>query len=67
MSQTYQIFTDSSCDLPQERADAYELHVVPLTVQMNGKSYRNELDGREIALATQIVHGHFISIAYDKK
>ena len=51
MSQTYQIFTDSSCDLPQERADAYELHVVPLTVQMNGKSYRNELDGREIAFS----------------
>ena len=51
MSQTYQIFTDSSCDLPQERADAYDLHVVPLTVQMNGKSYRNELDGREIAFS----------------
>lgn len=28
---------------------------------------RTRLDGREIALATQIVYGHFISIAYDKK
>ena len=26
---------------------------------------RTQLDGREIALATQIVRGHFISIAYD--
>ena len=26
---------------------------------------RTRLDGREIALATQIIHGHFISIAYD--
>lgn len=26
---------------------------------------RTQLDGREIALATQIVQGHFISIAYD--
>ena len=28
-------------------------------------SARMQLDGREIALATQIVRGHFISIAYD--
>ena len=28
---------------------------------------RTQLDGREIALATQIVHGHFISIAYNKR
>ena len=28
---------------------------------------RTRLGGREIALATQIVYGHFISIAYDKK
>ena len=51
MNTNFQIFTDSSCDLPQERADAYGLHVVPLTVHMDGKNYHNELDGREIAFS----------------
>ena len=45
---TYRIMTDSSCDLPQELADAYGLAVLPLTVTAEGKTYRNWLDGREI-------------------
>ena len=40
--------TDSSCDLTQELADKFELTVVPLTVDINGKVYTNYLDGREI-------------------
>ena len=40
--------TDSSCDLPQELVDKFELTVVPLTVDISGKTYVNYLDGREI-------------------
>ncbi|MBR3148781.1 MAG: DegV family protein [Eubacterium sp.] len=42
------IATDSSCDLPQELAEKFELTVVPLTVNISGKVYNNYLDGREI-------------------
>lgn len=44
----YVLLTDSSCDLPQELADQMCLRVAPLTVDMDGKLYRNYLDGREI-------------------
>ena len=37
---TYRIITDSSCDLTQELADAYGLTVLPLTVTVEGKTYR---------------------------
>ena len=40
--------TDSSCDLPQNLADKFGLTVVPLTVDVEGKVYKNYLDGREI-------------------
>jgi fatty acid-binding protein DegV len=40
--------TDSSCDLPQELVDKFELAVVPLTVNIAGKVFNNYLDGREI-------------------
>ena len=40
--------TDSSCDLPQELVDKFELSVVPLTVNIAGKVFNNYLDGREI-------------------
>jgi DegV family protein with EDD domain len=49
MNQDYQIITDSSCDLPQSLADEYGLIVLPLTVTVEGKSYRNLLDGSEIS------------------
>lgn len=42
------LVTDSSCDLPQELVDKFELTVVPLTVTVNGKDYKNYLDGSEI-------------------
>ncbi len=44
----YVLLTDSSCDLPAELADQMQLTVLPLTVDMDGKLYRNYLDGREI-------------------
>ncbi|MBP1758188.1 MAG: DegV family protein [Firmicutes bacterium] len=45
----YVILTDSSCDLSQEMADELGVVVAPLTVMIDGNSYRNYLDGREIA------------------
>ena len=47
MSQ-YRIMTDSSCDLPAALAAELELTVLPLTVTIDGKSYTNYLDEREI-------------------
>lgn len=40
------IMTDSCCDMPAQMAE--ELKVLPLTLNLGGKSYRNYLDGREI-------------------
>lgn len=47
--QDYVIFTDSSCDLPPALADSLELQVLPLSLLIDGKEYRNLLDGREIS------------------
>ena len=52
MTMPYQIITDSSCDLPQELADAYGLIVLPLSVTVDGVTYKNYLDGREIGFHT---------------
>lgn len=45
----YILFTDSSCDLPQKLAEEMQLYVQPLTVYLDGKSYKNYLDEREIS------------------
>lgn len=42
------IITDSSCDLTAELADELRLLVVPLSVHIGQKTYRNYLDEREI-------------------
>lgn len=44
----YTIITDSTCDLSPELADSYNIKVSTLSVILEGKSYRNYLDGREI-------------------
>ena len=49
MTKLFQIITDSSCDLPQSLADELDLRVLPLHVTIDGKTYNNYLDGREIA------------------
>ena len=41
-----QIITDSSADLPTELIEKYDIHVVPLTVNIDGKEY---LDGIELS------------------
>jgi DegV family protein with EDD domain len=38
------IVTDSSCDLPEDLIKKYNIHVVPLTVIINGESYRERVD-----------------------
>lgn len=47
----YVIMTDSSCDLPSELATNLGLEVVPLTVLLDEKTFRNYLDEREISAA----------------
>lgn len=47
----YRIVTDSSCDLPAELTAQMELIVLPLTVAINGRHYKNYPDGRDIGNA----------------
>ena len=42
------ILTDSSCDLPAQMARELGLEVAPLHLELEGKDYRNLLDGSEI-------------------
>lgn len=44
----YVILTDSCCDLTAELASELEISVLPLTYQMEGHSYRNDLSGSEM-------------------
>ena len=44
----YVILTDSCCDLTAEMAAELGIEVMPLSLQMGGKTYRNYPDGREI-------------------
>ncbi len=44
----YVIMTDSCCDLTADMAQQLSLEVLPLRLEMEGKSYRNLLDGSEI-------------------
>ena len=43
------IMTDSCCDLTDEMARELGIVVVPLSLEMGGQTYRNWLDGRDIA------------------
>jgi DegV family protein with EDD domain len=39
-----QLVTDSSADLPKELLDKYDIHVVPLTIFIDGKEYLEGID-----------------------
>jgi DegV family protein with EDD domain len=41
---TIRIVTDSTCDLPNEEAIKYGIRVIPIFVNMNGKSYQDGVD-----------------------
>ena len=45
----YVIITDSSCDLPDSLVKELELEVLPLAFIMDGKTYRNYPDNREMS------------------
>ena len=47
----YLLMTDSCCDLPDSVACKLGLSVMPLTVSLQGKSYRTYLDQRELSTA----------------
>ena len=49
MMNQFALFTDSSCDLPLHLAEEMELTVLPLTLHMDGRDYKNYLDERDIA------------------
>ncbi len=51
MMRDYVIVTDSSCDMPAQLAQDLELVVLPLTVLLEGREYKNYLDEREITFA----------------
>ena len=44
----YVIMTDSCCDLPAELAEELGVAVLPLRLELEGREYRNLLDGSEI-------------------
>lgn len=46
---SYVIITDSSCDLPDSLVKELELEVLPLAFLMDGKTYRNYPDNREMS------------------
>ncbi len=47
----YVIVTDSSCDMTAQMARELDIQVAPLSVLLEGRSYKNYLDGREIAFS----------------
>lgn len=49
MAKTYQIITDSSCDLPQSLADALDVSVFPLHYYLGQEHYHDYLDARELS------------------
>ena len=48
----YTIITDSSCDLPDRLVKELELDVLPLAFIMDGKTYRNYPDNRDMSPET---------------
>ena len=52
----YRILTDSCCDLTADMVEELNLRVLPLSFTMNGKTYKNYSDGREMDNATFYEH-----------
>jgi DegV family protein with EDD domain len=46
----YEIFVDSTTDLPAKLADELKLHVIPYIYTLDGKEYHNYLDYRELSV-----------------
>jgi DegV family protein with EDD domain len=57
----YVIVTDSTCDLTDEMVKELGVEVLPLCFTIDGKEYKNYLDGREIKLHefyNKMIEGH---------
>ena len=52
----YVIITDSGCDLPAELVQALGIVVLPLNFRLNGKTYKNYLDGRNLSFNEFYLH-----------
>ena len=50
--QQYEIYTDATCDLPQEIIDSVGIKVIPMDFEMNGKVYSHYPDERELDIKT---------------
>ena len=44
---SFAIVTDSSCNLPNEIIDKYDLHIVSLVFMVEGKPYQSYVKGEE--------------------
>ena len=42
------ILTESTCDMPQEMADALGIAILPIRVMVEEREYAHYLDGREL-------------------
>ena len=38
------VLTDSSCDLPPDLVDRFGLHIIPILITLDGRSYRDGVD-----------------------
>lgn len=47
----YEIITDSSCNLPEDMIDEFELHILPLMFTIDEKHYQSYLKGSKIDLS----------------
>jgi len=50
MSNNFAIVVDSTCDLPHELAEKWELTVIPMVFNLDGKEYLNYLDYRQLSV-----------------
>lgn len=48
----YVLFTESTCDLTPELAQEMDIQVLPMTFTLDGQSYRNYPDNREMSPKT---------------
>ena len=46
--ENYVLFSESTCDLTPELVQEMDIHILPMTFTVDGQSYRNYPDNREI-------------------
>jgi len=52
------IVTDSTVDLPQEILKTYDIHVIPLTIHINGETYLDRVDISPSEFLEKMKHSH---------